>query len=92
MVSGRIRRVKISGLSTYVPPKLLTNEDLEKLVDTSNEWIIQRTGIRQRHIVEPGVAPVVEPCVPFVAGFGFDGLIGFGFNGETGCCVGLFCC
>ena len=51
-----VRRVKIAGLSTYVPPKLLTNDDLEKLVDTSNEWILQRTGITQRHIVEPGVA------------------------------------
>ncbi len=50
------RRAKISGLSTYVPPKLLTNDDLEKLVDTSNEWILQRTGIKQRHIVEPGTA------------------------------------
>jgi len=48
--------VKISGLSTYVPPKVLTNEDLERLVNTSNEWILQRTGIRERHIVEPGVA------------------------------------
>jgi 3-oxoacyl-[acyl-carrier-protein] synthase III len=54
--SATLRRVKIAGLSTYVPPKLLTNQDLEKLVDTSNEWILQRTGIRQRHIVEPGVA------------------------------------
>jgi 3-oxoacyl-[acyl-carrier-protein] synthase III len=51
-----MRRVKIAGLSTYVPPKLLTNADLEKLVDTTNEWILQRTGIRQRHIVEPGTA------------------------------------
>ncbi len=51
-----LRRVKIAGLSTYVPPRVLTNDDLEKLVDTSNEWILQRTGIRERHIVEPGVA------------------------------------
>ncbi len=50
------RRVKIAGLSTYVPPKLLTNADLEKLVDTTNEWILQRTGIRQRHIVDDGMA------------------------------------
>ncbi|MDQ3170745.1 MAG: ketoacyl-ACP synthase III [Acidobacteriota bacterium] len=50
-----MRRVKIAGLGTYVPPKLLTNADLEKLVETNNEWILQRTGIRQRHIVEPGV-------------------------------------
>lgn len=51
-----VRRVKIAGLSSYVPPRLLTNDDLEKLVDTSNEWILQRTGIRERHIVDPGVA------------------------------------
>ena len=51
-----LRYVKISGLSTYVPPKVLSNADLEKLVDTSDEWILQRTGIRERHIVEPGVA------------------------------------
>ena len=54
--SPSLRRVKIAGLSTYVPPKVLTNEDLEKLVETSNEWILQRTGIKERHIVEPGVA------------------------------------
>jgi 3-oxoacyl-[acyl-carrier-protein] synthase-3 len=51
-----LRYVKISGLSTYVPPKVLSNADLEKLVETSNEWILQRTGIRERHIAEPGVA------------------------------------
>jgi len=51
-----LRRVKIAGLSTYVPPRVLTNADLEKLVETSNEWILQRTGIRERHIVDDGVA------------------------------------
>jgi len=51
-----LRHVKISGLSTYVPPKVLSNADLEKLVDTSNEWILQRTGIRERHIADAGVA------------------------------------
>jgi len=51
-----LRQVKISGLSTYVPPKVLTNADLERLVETSNEWILQRTGIRERHIAGPGVA------------------------------------
>ena len=50
------RPTKISGLATYVPPRLLTNKDLEKLVNTSDEWILQRTGIRERHIVDPGVA------------------------------------
>jgi hypothetical protein len=51
-----IRRAAIKSLATYVPPRLLTNADLEKMVDTSDEWIIQRTGIRERHIVDPGVA------------------------------------
>jgi 3-oxoacyl-[acyl-carrier-protein] synthase-3 len=49
-------RARIASLATYVPPKVLTNADLEKMVDTSDEWILQRTGIRERHIVEPGVA------------------------------------
>jgi len=48
--------VKIAGLSTYVPPRVLTNADLERLVQTSNDWILQRTGIKERHIVDPGVA------------------------------------
>jgi 3-oxoacyl-[acyl-carrier-protein] synthase-3 len=51
-----VRRVEIKSLATYVPPRLLTNADLEKLVETTDEWILQRTGIRQRHIVDPGVA------------------------------------
>jgi len=50
-----IRRTKITGLGIYVPPRLLTNADLEKIVDTSSDWIMQRTGIRERHIVDPGV-------------------------------------
>lgn len=49
-------RAKISALGTYVPPRLLTNADLERMVETSNEWIVERTGIRQRHIVDPGTA------------------------------------
>jgi 3-oxoacyl-[acyl-carrier-protein] synthase-3 len=49
-------RAEIKSLATYVPPRLLTNADLERLVDTSNDWIMQRTGIRERHIVDPGVA------------------------------------
>jgi 3-oxoacyl-[acyl-carrier-protein] synthase-3 len=51
-----MRRVKIAGLATYVPPRVLSNADLEKMVETSDEWILQRTGIRERHIVDPGVA------------------------------------
>jgi 3-oxoacyl-[acyl-carrier-protein] synthase III len=49
-------RAKISALGTYVPPRLLTNADLEKMVDTSNDWIMARVGIRERHIVDKGVA------------------------------------
>jgi len=43
---------------------VLTNEDLEKMVDTSHEWIMQRTGIRERHIVEPGMgtSDIAEPA------------------------------
>jgi 3-oxoacyl-[acyl-carrier-protein] synthase III len=47
---------KITGVAGYVPPKVLTNADLEKMVDTSDEWIQTRTGIRERHIVENGAA------------------------------------
>ena len=53
---AKLLRAKISALGTYVPPRLLTNEDLEKMVETSHEWIIERTGIRERHIVEKGMA------------------------------------
>jgi 3-oxoacyl-[acyl-carrier-protein] synthase III len=49
-------RAKISALGTYVPPRLLTNADLERMVDTNNEWIMARVGIRERHIADKGVA------------------------------------
>jgi 3-oxoacyl-[acyl-carrier-protein] synthase III len=55
MTQTRLRPVKIVGLSTFVPPRVLTNADLEQLVNTTDEWILQRTGIRERHIAEPGV-------------------------------------
>lgn len=48
------RYSKITGWGKYVPPKVLTNADLEKIVDTSDEWIVSRTGIRERHIVSSG--------------------------------------
>jgi 3-oxoacyl-[acyl-carrier-protein] synthase III len=53
---SQLHRVKISALGTYVPPRLLTNADLEKLVDTNDQWIMERVGIRERHIVDKGVA------------------------------------
>ena len=49
-------RAKISALGTWTPPRLLTNADLERMVETSDEWITSRVGIKQRHIVEPGMA------------------------------------
>jgi 3-oxoacyl-[acyl-carrier-protein] synthase-3 len=49
-------RARIASLATYVPPRVLTNADLERMVETTDEWILQRTGIRERHIVDPGVA------------------------------------
>lgn len=49
-------RAKISALGTYLPPRVLNNADLEKMVDTSNEWILERVGIRERHIADKGVA------------------------------------
>jgi len=45
--------IGISGVGSYVPEKVLTNDDLAKLVDTSDEWIMERTGIKERHIAEP---------------------------------------
>jgi 3-oxoacyl-[acyl-carrier-protein] synthase-3 len=53
---SQLRRVQISALGTYVPPRLLTNADLEKMVDTNDKWILERTGIRERHIADKGVA------------------------------------
>lgn len=44
----------ISGVGFTVPKKILTNQDLEKMVDTSDEWIVTRTGIRERHIMQEG--------------------------------------
>ena len=46
-------RTIIAGTGSYLPEKVLTNFDLEKMVDTTNEWIVSRTGIHERHIAEP---------------------------------------
>ena len=47
------KSVGILGIGAYVPEKVLTNQDLEKIVDTSDEWITERTGIKERHIAAP---------------------------------------
>ena len=45
---------RITGWGKSVPQRILTNQDLEQMVDTSDEWIVTRTGIRERHIAGPG--------------------------------------
>jgi len=48
--------IRIIGVGSYAPEKILTNFDLEKIVDTSDEWIVKRTGVRERRIAEPDMA------------------------------------
>src|ERR1044071_7049331 len=47
-------RAQVLGCGGYLPERIVTNTDLAKTLDTSDEWIVQRTGIRQRHIAAPG--------------------------------------
>jgi 3-oxoacyl-[acyl-carrier-protein] synthase-3 len=49
-------KAKITSLGTYAPPGVLTNQDLEKMVETNDQWIVDRTGIRERHIAAPEMA------------------------------------
>ena len=53
-----LRHSRIAGTGSYLPEKVLTNADLEKMVETSDEWIQERTGIRQRHIAAEGQTTV----------------------------------
>lgn len=52
-MSQPLRPAGIAGIGYYVPERILTNHDLERMVDTSDEWIASRTGIRERHIADP---------------------------------------
>ena len=68
-------RAKISAIGSYLPPRVLTNADLEKMVKTSNEWILERVGIRERHIADAGMAAsdmAVEAVKNLVASHPFD--------------------
>ena len=47
-------KTKISGVGSFLPEKVLTNHDLEKMVETSHDWIVQRTGIERRHVIADG--------------------------------------
>jgi 3-oxoacyl-[acyl-carrier-protein] synthase-3 len=53
-----MKRAQIVGIGAYAPQRVLTNSELEKLIDTTDEWIVQRTGIRERHIVDANEGPV----------------------------------
>jgi 3-oxoacyl-[acyl-carrier-protein] synthase-3 len=71
----QLRRPKITSLGCYTPPGVLTNADLEKMVATNNQWILERTGIAERHIAAPGVATsdlAVEAARAALAGRGID--------------------
>ena len=50
-----MNRSIISGTGRFIPPKIITNLDLEKKINTSDEWIQQRSGIKERHYAEPGI-------------------------------------
>src|SRR5438270_13174418 len=52
--SKPLRTVSIVGTGSYVPDKILTNEDLSRIVDTSDEWITTRTGIKERRVAAEG--------------------------------------
>ena len=52
-----MNRARIVGVGSYAPQRILTNHELAKMVDTSDEWIVQRTGIRERRIVAEGEGP-----------------------------------
>ena len=51
-----MKRSRIAGIGSYVPEKVLTNHDLEQMVDTNDEWIVTRTGIKERRITSNGQA------------------------------------
>jgi 3-oxoacyl-[acyl-carrier-protein] synthase-3 len=72
---SQLARAKITALGTYVPPRVLTNADFEKMVETTDEWILTRTGIRERHVVDKGVATsdlAVEAAKSALAERGID--------------------
>src|SRR5271169_5222692 len=72
---SRRNAAKITGVAGYVPPRVLTNADLERMVDTTNDWIMERVGIRERHLAENGVGAsdlAVEAVKKLQAAHPFD--------------------
>lgn len=71
-----VRRVRISGTGSYVPERVMTNADLEKIVDTTDQWILERTGIRERRIAaddQPTSALAAEAARRALAAAGISG-------------------
>ncbi|MFH2056585.1 MAG: beta-ketoacyl-ACP synthase III [bacterium] len=62
-MSDKLYGAKIIGIGSYVPEKILTNADLEKIVDTSDEWITTRTGIKERHVVGDSGEVTSDMCI-----------------------------
>lgn len=68
-------RTIISGTGRYIPPRVITNADLEKKMNTSDEWIQQRTGIKERHFAGPGIGSsdlAYEAALKAIADAGMD--------------------
>ena len=55
-----MKKTRIAGVGHYLPERVVTNQDLEKMMDTTNEWIVERTGIRERRWFTPGVDTVTN--------------------------------
>ena len=53
MIGKAGRRVTITGLGCHVPERIMTNDDLREFIDTTDEWVVARTGIRERRIASP---------------------------------------
>ena len=76
-------RARARAVGSYVPDRVLTNADLEQMVDTNDEWIVSRTGIRERRVVEPGTPcsalaiPAAKQCLERagIDGSDLDGII-----------------
>ena len=64
MIARANGRISITGLGCHVPERVVTNDDLAGLVDTSDEWIVTRTGIHERRLAEPGTLAMSELALP----------------------------
>ena len=59
-IPANVRGAVVTGWGTALPPKVITNHDLEQTIDTNDQWIIERTGIRERHVGGTTVGLSVE--------------------------------